>query len=205
MGKISFFVIEDHSLTNLGIRQSITGNTDFTCVGFASSESEAFDKLSELSLKSSLPSVIVLDLLLGSESGIDVLKEVRRHFPATNVLVYSMYSNPGIVNLVLENGAKGFVSKSSEESELIQAVKKIAAGEVYVQEALLTPLTTYKNLLDSLTKTEKSILNKVIERLPDAEICSELELSSASYQNYLLRIYSKTGTKNTDELIRQFG
>lgn len=205
MQKDSFFVIEDHSLTNLGIRECVEKGTGFECAGFASNEQEAFEKLTELSLRSSLPSVIVLDLFLAGDSGINVLREVVRHFPSVNVVVYSMYSNPGIVSVVLEIGAKGFVSKASNESILVEAVKKVSAGENYIQESLLTPLKTYKNLLDSLTKTEQFILKKIIERLTDEEIIESLELPPHSFESYISRIYAKTGCRSRADLISQFG
>ena len=205
MKDVSFFVIEDHSLTNLGIRQCIENSTGFSCAGFASTEQEAFEKLTELSLRGSLPSVIVLDLFLGGDSGVDVLCEVVRHFPDVNVIVYSMYSNPGIVNLVLESGARGFVSKSSAESELIEAVRKIAAGEKYVQKSLLVTLNTYKNVFASLTKTEQSIFKKAIGRATTEQISCDLAIAPNSVLNYLSRIYAKTGCRNQDELVARFG
>lgn len=205
MQNISFFVIEDHSLTNLGIRECIEKGTGFVCAGFASSESEAFEKLTELSLRSSLPSLIVLDLFLNGDSGLDILREVVRHFPSINVVVYSMYSNPGIVNALIESGAKGFVSKASNESVLVEAVKKVSAGERYIQETLVEPLKTYKNLLDGLTKTERFMLQKLIERVSDEELCTSLELPPHSFDSYLSRIYAKTGCRTKAELISQFG
>ena len=203
--KHSFFVIEDHSLTNLGIRELLQNNTDLSCEGFAMNESEAFEKLSELDMKSSLPQVLVLDLFLGDDSGIEVLREVKRHFPSIGVVVYSMYSNPGIVNLVLEAGANGFVSKASEESELIAAIKEVSDGGNYVQKSLIEPLQTYESLFACFTKNEKNVLNKVIERKDSETIAEELELTPHLIDSYLSRIIAKTGCRNRDELIAQFG
>lgn len=203
--KHSFFVIEDHSLTNLGIREILQENTDLTCSGFAMAEEDAFEKLTELDMKGSLPQVLVLDLFLGDDSGIDVLREVNKHFPAIGVVVHSMYSNPGIVSLVLECGAKGFVSKSGTEKELIDAVKEVAAGGSYIQQSLLEPLDTYTSIFASFTKTEQEVLNKVIERKSVEQIASELDTDSRSVSSYLSRICAKTGCRSYDALIAQFG
>ena len=116
-----------------------------------------------------------------------------------------MYANPGIVSLALESGAKGFVSKSSSERELIRAIEKLAAGETYVQESLIAPLSTYKNLIASLTRAEMTVLNAVIERKTFEQISEETELPVTSVENYLKRIFAKTGCKNREELIAQFG
>lgn len=203
--KHSFFVIEDHTLTNLGIRQILQNATDLACAGFASTEVEAFEKLSELDMKSSLPEVLVLDLFLGEDSGVDILREVKRHFPSVNVVVYSMYANPGIVNLVLESGAKGFVSKAASESELVAAVKEICAGKTYVQKSLLEPLHTYGSVFASLMKAEQAVLNKVIERKEVPLIAEELGIEARAVTSYISRICAKTGCRNAEELIAQFG
>lgn len=203
--KHSFFVIEDHSLTNLGIRELLQNSTDLSCAGFAMSEEEAFEKLTELDMKGSLPKVLVLDLFLGEGSGIDVLREVKKHFPSVGVVVYSMYSNPGIVSLVLESGGDGFVSKSSPESELVTAIKEVSGGGKHVQSDLVEPLHTFKNLFQCLTKNEQFVLNKVIERVELKQIAEEMKIPVGTVEIYLSRICAKTGCHNHEELIAQFG
>ncbi len=201
----TFFVIEDHSLTNLGIREILQDKTDFTCAGFAMDESDAFEKLTELDMKGALPKVLVLDLFLGKDSGIDVLREVNRHFPSIGVVVYSMYSNPGIVSVVLASGAKGFVSKAGSDMELVEAIKAVASGGTYIQKSLVEPLHMFKNIFLSLTKSEQSVLAKVIERKDIQQISEELSIPTHSIESYLLRIFGKTGCKNVDALIERFG
>ena len=88
-----------------------------------------------------------------------------------------MYTNPGILSLALDNGALGFVSKDSMESELLKAVDEVVHGGSYVQQNLVTSLFTYRSLLDSLTKQEQNILKKIIERKNNDQIASELNLS----------------------------
>ena len=203
--KHSFFVIEDHMLTSLGVRRILEMNTKLTCSGFAMNEPEAFEKLTELAVKGELPEVLILDLFLGEDSGIDVLREVNRHFPSIGIVVYSMYSNPGIVSLVLSGGARGFVSKAGAESELIEAVSVVASGGNYVQKSLVEPLHTFKSIFLSLTKTEQEVLTKIIERKEISQISEELSIPEHSVESYLSRIFSKTGCKNVSALIANFG
>ena len=201
----TFFVIEDHSLTNLGIRQLLTEHNGFECMGFAFKTDEALQKLSELSEKKALPQILILDLFLGEESGIDLMREVVWKFPSVKILVYSMFSKPGIVTIVLENGAKGFVSKSAPEAELLNAIKIVLGGESYVQQNLVPSLFTYRTMLDSFTRQEQNIFKLLLERKTKAQIASELNLASRSLENYLSRIYSKTGCNDHEDLIRKFG
>lgn len=205
MNSISYFVVEDHSLTNLGIRQFFSAKEQYVCRGFAYDKDEALEKLQALAAENKLPSILILDLMLGNASGLDILKIIKEKYETIKVVVYSMYTNPGILSLALDYGALGFVSKDSMEGELLKAVTSVAAGGSYVQQNLVTSLFTYRNLLDSLTKQEQNILKKIIERKQNEQIASELNLTIRSVENYLSRIYSKTGCRGHEELVAKFG
>lgn len=205
MNSISYFVVEDHSLTNLGIRQFFSAKEQYVCRGFAYDKAEALEKLQALAAENKLPSILILDLMLGNASGLDILKIIKEKYETIKVVVYSMYTNPGILSLALDYGALGFVSKDSMEGELLKAVTSVAAGGSYVQQNLVTSLFTYRNLLDSLTKQEQNILKKIIERKQNEQIASELNLTIRSVENYLSRIYSKTGCRGHEELVAKFG
>ena len=202
---VTFFVVEDHTLTNLGIRELLSQRTGFECSGFASSRGEALEKLSELFEQGKTPDILLLDLFLGEESGIEVLREAKTRFPAVKILIYSMYAKPGIVSLALENGADGFVSKVASESDLILAIEKIMAGETYVQQNLVAPLFTYRTMFDGLTRQEQNIFKRILERQSNEQIAKELNIVQRSLENYLSRIYTKTGCKNHEELLLRFG
>ncbi len=203
--KKSFFVVEDHTLTNRGIRELLLERKKYFCSGFAFSKSESFEKLHELSERNCVPDILILDLFLGDESGLDILREVKKNWPGVKVIVYSMYAKPGIVSLALEGGAEGFVLKSAPESELFMAIEKIISGETYVQQNLVSPLFTYKTIYEGLTRQEQIIFKKIIERKTKQQITSELNIVERSLENYLSRIYMKTGCKNHEDLIKKFG
>ena len=205
MNSISYFVVEDHSLTNLGIRQFFSAKDQYVCRGFAYDKDEALEKLEALNKENKLPSILILDLMLGNASGLDILKAINKNYKSVKVVVYSMYTNPGILSLALDYGALGFVSKDSMEGELLKAVTSVAEGGSYVQQNLVTSLFTYRNLLDSLTKQEQNILKKIIERKQNEQIATELNLTIRSVENYLSRIYSKTGCRGHEELVAKFG
>lgn len=203
--QVTFFVIEDHTLTNRGIRELISERSNFVCCGYAFSKSESLEKLKELSKEAKLPDILILDLFLGEESGLDILREVKTKLPSIKVIVYSMYTKPGIVSLAIEGGADGFVLKSSPEAELFTAIQTILGGETYVQQTLVSPLFTYKTLYDGLTRQEQVVFKKLIERKSRSQIQKELNIVERSLENYLSRIYMKTGCKNHEDLIKKFG
>ena len=209
----TFFVVEDHTVTNIGLVQLIEQKTEHKCTGSALSKSEAEEKLKALangsnetgSKTSALPELLILDLFLGEESGLDLLREVRTDYPEIKILVYSMYAKPGILSLVLEAGAHGFVEKSAPEPILITAVKSILAGETFVQQNLVAPLFTYKTMFDGLTKQEQNVFKKILERKSKEQIAEELNIIPRSVDNYFTHIFEKTACKNVHEVIKKFG
>lgn len=203
--KNSIFVVEDHTLTNKGIRQLISEQSVYSCAGFAFSKSECLTKLNNLVKSAELPDIIILDLFLGEESGLDILYEVKKNLPSVKVIIYSMFTKPGIVSLALEGGADGFVLKSVPESELFSAIKTVLGGDTYIQQTLVAPLFTYKTILDGLTKQEQVVLKKVIERKTTSQIAKEMNIMERSLENYFSKIYMKTGCKNHEDLIKEFG
>ena len=209
----TFFVVEDHTVTNIGLVQLIEQKTELKCSGSALSKSEAEEKFKALangsnetgSRTSALPELLILDLFLGEESGLDLLREVRTDYPEIKILVYSMYAKPGILSLVLEAGAHGFVAQSAPEPILITAVKSILAGETFVQQNLVAPLFTYKTMFDGLTKQEQNVFKKILERKSKEQIAEELNIIPRSVDNYFTHIFEKTACKNVHEVIKKFG
>lgn len=202
--KKSFFVVEDHTLTNLGIRQLLESKEGFSCVGFAFTKAEAIEKLSALSDSNSLPEILILDLFLGKENGLELLKEIRSKFLSIKVLVYSMYAKPGILSLALEAGAHGFVEKSASEAVLLNAISDILDGKSFVQQNLVAPLFTYRTMYDGLTRQEQNILKMLLQQKTKAQIAHELNIAQRTLDNYLSRILSKTACKDHEELIQKF-
>lgn len=203
----TFFVVEDHTVTNIGLVQLITQKNGLECAGSAISKSEALEKIKILADDGTdnLPDILILDLFLGEDSGLDLLRQVRAEYPSIKVLVYSMYAKPGILSLVLEAGAHGFVEKSAPESVLITAIKNILTGETFVQQNLVSPLFTYKTMFDGLTKQEQIVFKKILERKSKAHIAEELNIIPRSVDNYFTHIFEKTGCKNVQEIISKFG
>lgn len=202
----SFFVVEDHTVTNLGLQQLIAQKAGLTCIGSAASKSEALVKIQELATGGTekLPDIMILDLYLGKESGLDLLREMQANYPSVKVLIYSMYAKPGILSLALEAGAHGFVEKTAPESVLITAIKNILAGETYVQQNLVSPLFTYKTMYEGLTRQEQNVLKKILERKSRIQIAEELNIVPRSVDNYISHLFDKTGCKGIDEIISKF-
>lgn len=197
----TFFIVEDHTVTNIGLKTLVKEKTGAECLGAAFSKSEAEEKLAELTR---LPDIIILDLYLRKESGLELLKIIREKYHSVKVLIYSMYSKPGILSIALEHGAHGFVDKSAPESILISAIKNILNGETYVQQNLISPLFTYKTMYDGLTKQEQRIFTKILEQKSKSQIADEFNIVPRTVDNYVSRILDKTGCRNLEEVFEKF-
>lgn len=209
MAGTTFFIIEDHTATNIGIQQLLHQKLGINCAGFAYSKAEAEEKLAALAAAktvsgNALPDLVILDLFLGKESGIELLKKIRKEYPSVKVLVHSMYAKPGILSLVLEEGADGFVEKSASERVLLSAVRSILTGESFVQQNLVPPLFTYKTMYDGLTKQEQKILKMILEQKTKEQISAELNIVSHTVDNYLSRIFDKTGCHGINDVIEKY-
>lgn len=197
----TFFIVEDHTVTNIGLKSLIQDKTGAECLGTAFTKSEAEEKLEGLS---NLPDIIILDLYLGKDSGLELLKIIKEKYPSVKILIYSMYSKPGILSITLEQGAHGFVDKSAPESILITAIKNILSGETYVQQNLISPLFTYKTMYDGLTKQEQRIFTKILEQKSKLQIAEEFNIVPRTVDNYISRILDKTGCRNLEEVFEKF-
>lgn len=203
----TFFIIEDHTITNIGLQKFIQEKTGAVCSGYAFSKSEAEEKLTFLSSPDStvkLPDIIILDLYLGNENGLDLLKTIRKKYSEIKILIYSMYAKPGIISIALEEGANGFVEKSASETILISAVKSILAGETFVQQKLISSIFTYKTVFDGLTKQEQKILKLILNQKTKSQISAELNIVPRTVDNYLSRIFDKTGCRGIKEIFEKF-
>ena len=191
----SFFLVEDHSLMRQGIVTYLAKNSEFTCAGVAASPQEFLIAMSEGGA-SCQPDVLITDLNLeGSmNDGIQLIQTCRRKFPALKIVVYSMYA-----------AADAYISKLSNEEELVIALKRVVAGQTYIDSAISSQMVDYERKLSIFTRRELEILNFILMGNSNSVISETLDVSKRSVENYISRIYDKTGFSSKDELIAHFG
>jgi DNA-binding NarL/FixJ family response regulator len=203
MNSKSFFIVEDHALMRQGIASMLEQNRQWVCLGKAGSLTEARTLFAGLTKSNTLPSVVIEDLNLGDEDGLTFIKELHASHPEIKTLVYSMYTSSGVVQRCLTAGATGYISKSASEQEFIKAIETVNAGRLYIEQNMLEPLVTYRNSISSLTKRETQVLELTLQGKSNAEIAIALNLEKRAVENYISRIYTKTGCKNHTDLINQ--
>ena len=197
---------DDHHIVRQGLRALLEVEKDLQVVGEAGDGLEAVQTVESLG-----PKVLVLDLMMPGLNGLDVLKQIKKRSPNTQIVILSMYANEAYVLEALSNGASAYVLKDSKSADLVQAVREAAAGrrylsppltaraiEVYQQRAQATSLDRY----DTLTAREREVLHLAAEGMTNSEIAVRLGISSRTAETHRANLMHKLDMHSQAELIR---
>ena len=202
--KIRILLADDHHIVRAGIRQLLETAKDLQVVAEAADGEEAQSLIQE-----HRPDVAVLDIQMPKASGIEVTRWVRAHFPEVGVLILTAYNDEPYVMAVLQAGANGYVLKTANADELIQAVR-----DVYEGKSALDPAITRK-LMDNLfkksehitseppTDRELDVLRLAAKGFTNKAIGIQLGISDRTVQGHLAHIFAKMqATSRTEAVMR---
>ncbi|MBQ6038656.1 MAG: response regulator transcription factor [Bacteroidaceae bacterium] len=148
------------------------------------------------------PDILLVDMAMPDGNGIDFIPKLQELCPTMKIAVLTYYSEASIVRLALNNGARGYFLKACNAQELVQGLKKVGEGEVYVcEEAMMT--LRKKNKAETLTNREKEILRLIVEGFSTKEIAVKLYLSFETVHSYMKNIRQKLGVSNTASIVRE--
>ena len=192
-------IIDDHEMMRTGLAARLKDRWQIT--GEVGSLDEAVSLFSNLN---EWPSLIILDIELGSDWGLDLIGILRKSISSGKkippVLVYSVYDDYAHINAALRAGVKGYVSKSQSADDLLEAMENAAAGKAIFPSSLSQRMAAVSDLLPCLTRREREIFDMVQRRINNKEIAAALGVSLRTIENNLGIIYSKTGVKNRQAL-----
>ena len=193
--KISVLLVEDHQLVRRGFRRMLEDEPDIEVVGEASDGAEAVEKAAELH-----PAVVVMDYALPSMNGAVAARHILKSAPETAVLMLSMHSEPNYVRSCLEAGARGYLLKNALDLELVDAVRKVAAGA-----QVLDPRLGRMQPGDSpaLTTRELEVLQLIVHGKSNREIAIVLGVSANTVAVHRSNLMQTLGVHNTAELVVQ--
>lgn len=199
---IKIVIVDDHEVVRVGLKSLLNRVDGFEVVGEAGSAAEAERVVEEV-----LPHVVIMDIRMPGESGIEACRAIRSNRPEVKVIMLTSYSDDEAVIGSIMAGASGYVLKKIGTSELVDAIKRVAAGE-----SLLDPGITGKILQrmrgeteeaappvpggESLTDQEERILRHIAEGMTNREIAGQLYLSEKTVRNYVSNILSKLELHN---------
>src|SRR4051795_6049208 len=192
---IRVYLLDDHEVVRRGLRDLLEAEDDIEVVGESGSAVEAIHRIPALR-----PDVAVLDGRLPDGSGIDVCREIRSVDPTIQALILTSYEDDEALFAAIMAGASGYVLKQIRGNDLVDAIRRVAAGQ-----SLLDPAVTARVLdrirrgpdqpdeLRNLTDQERKILLLVAEGLTNREIAERMFLAEKTIKNYVSSLLAKLG------------
>jgi DNA-binding NarL/FixJ family response regulator len=204
VNRLRILIVEDHPLFRKGLRALIAGVEDFELVGEASDGEQAVTTALDL-----LPDVVLMDLQLPGQSGINATRAIVAASPTTRILVVTLFQDDDSVFAALRAGARGYILKDADETEMIRAIRAIAAGESLFSPAVASrvlaffasPRPVAPQIFPSLTEREQDILHLLARGKSNAAIAAELGLSIKTIANNVSNIFSKLQVADRSEAI----
>ena len=192
---IRVFLLDDHEVVRRGLRDLLESEGDIEVVGESGSAVEAAARIPALR-----PDVAVLDGRLPDGSGIDVCRDVRSIDPAIKALILTSYDDDEALGAAILAGAAGYVLKQIAGTDLIDGVRRVAAGQSLLDPTLIARVLDRVRTgpadqpeLTSLTQQERKILALIAEGLTNRQIGERMFLAEKTVKNYVSSILSKLG------------
>ena len=201
---IRVFLADDHPIIRTGLKQTLDKTDDIEVVGEASNGVEVLKAAREGSWD-----VLVLDLSLPQKNGWEVLRRLRVRDPDLSILVLSVHSEALYAVQALKMGASGYVTKNSDLTVCLNAIRKVSVGENFVSEDLAAKLVKVigsasagKDINDLLTEREMQVFMMIAEDKRLVEIAEELNISDRTVGTYRRRILEKLDLKSNGDIVR---
>ncbi len=198
---IKVFLLDDHEIVRRGLRELLESSDDIEVVAEAGTAEEALRRL-----PAAMPDVAVLDVRLPDGNGVEVCRDIRSRMPTVHCLMLTSYADDEALFDSIMAGASGYVLKQIRGSELVEAIRKVAAGQ-----SLLDPGVTARVLerlrvgsvadekLEGLTDQERRILDLLAQGLTNREIAERMFLAEKTVKNYVSNLLSKMGMQRRTE------
>jgi DNA-binding NarL/FixJ family response regulator len=192
-GSYSVIVVDDHPMVREGLASLLSRHEALDVVGLASSVGELMD------LSVDDPDIVLLDILMPGESGLEALPSVRERWPSAQVIIVSVIAQSVYGDAAAELGAAGFISKSADPDEIRQAVMTVATGGRWFPSNDLAQVESAGTTTD-LTAREREVLTLLAmgERVTD--IAAALGLSVKTVSGHKVRLARKLGATNSEQI-----
>ena len=200
---IRVLIVDDHAVVRTGLRRVLDAEADIETVGEAPDAERAIFEAIE-----NKPDVVLLDVMMPGKSGIEILPSLLQAVPDVRVLILSMQDDPRYVREAFDAGASGYVLKEAADTEVVGAVRAVAAGEQYVHPALGARLVAAEAEArrradaDPLSEREREVLRLLALGHTNQEIASMLYISVRTAETHRAHIMGKLGLGSRAELVR---
>ena len=200
---IRVLIVDDHAVVRSGLRLLLDANDDIDVVGEAGTAHDALLRARELE-----PAVVLKDVMMPGQSGIDVVPQLLREHPQTNVLMLSMQDDPRYVREAFAAGARGYVLKEAADTEVVAAVREVGSGGRFVTPALGARLVAaevdaeLRADADPLSEREHEVMRLLGLGYTNQEISRQLGISVRTAETHRAHIMRKLSFSSRAELVR---
>lgn len=203
--KNKIFIVDDHPIVRYGVTRILNNEQGFTVCGDADSGHKAIEGIEQLH-----PDIVVLDISLKDMDGLQLTKTIRMRHPNLPIVILSMHDERMYAHKALRAGASGYVMKEESSEKLVNAIRKILGGEIFVSEEV------QKNVLHAFAGKEEARETFVVNKLSDREreiflligtgltsrsIADKLKLSVKTIETHRSRIKQKLELDNSNKMI----
>ncbi len=207
--KVGILLVDDHPIMRRGLAELINLEKDLVVIGEADSVQTALELI-----KLHQPQIALVDLSLNNESGLELLKDIKARFPKVLMLVLSMHDERFYAERALRAGAKGYVMKQQATGQVLVAIRRILAGEIYLSESVSSKILrnfagekieeTKKTgfSIDRLSDRELEVFRLIGTGLGTRQIAERLSRSVKTVETYREHIKLKLGLKDSSELVQ---
>jgi DNA-binding NarL/FixJ family response regulator len=198
-------VVDDHPVVRLGIEQMLDRDDDFEICGFADSAPDALGVIEDR-----CPDLVVVDVSLKNGSGLDLVKQLAAKDPSLKILVSSMHDENLFAERALRAGAKGYINKENAIDGMIEALRKVWSGSIYLSQPMTDrllqsiaqgDLSDGKAPLEQLSDRELEVFELIGQGLTTRAVAEHLGLSVKTVETYRENIKNKLNLENNNELI----
>jgi two-component system, NarL family, invasion response regulator UvrY len=197
--RTSVLLVDDHAVVRQGYRRLLEREPHLAIVGEAGTGAEAYQEFCRLA-----PDVVVMDVSLPDVSGIEAMRRMLAREPQARVLMFSMHEETIFPARALEAGARGYITKASAPEVLVDAVRAVAGGAMYLSHDVAQALAlknTSNGRVDALSAREFEIMRLLVAGESVAAIAEKLRLSAKTVSNYQSSIRAKLGAQNAAQLL----
>ncbi|MFM9881040.1 MAG: response regulator [Burkholderiaceae bacterium] len=198
---IRILICDDHRIVREGIKQMLADASDMQVLAEAASAEDALAQIARLG--AAALDVLLVDIALPGRDGLELLQHLKQQHPDLPVLMLSTYPEKQYAVRCLKLGASGYLNKSADEADMLAALRKVAAGGVYVTastaEALAAAVGS-KPGPEALSHREHQVFRLLTQGCSVSEIGAQLKIAPNTVSTYRTRILEKTGAKNDVEL-----
>ena len=202
---IKILLVDDHAMFRSGLKALLESEKDLEVVGEAADGDEGVDRVRELK-----PDVVVMDLSMPGANGLDATRRITALGLKAQELVLTVHAEEEYLVPVVEAGASGYLTKMSADQDLVEAIRVVARGEVYLpHRATRLILQQYRDAhsgstggLQELSAREREVMALTAEGFSSREIGEKLFISPKTVDTYRARIMEKLGLNHRSELVR---